>query len=80
MGKAYKIALSITSFVGLAIGIPSTFIRRKEVGIVFLVISIAALLVLHTIISYRCVVNKISLKEEYFVLFIKLKRKFYGTP
>lgn len=75
MGKAYKIALSIASFVSLAIGIPSTFIWREEVGIVFLVIGIATLLVLPTIISYRCIVNKISLREECFVLFVKLKKE-----
>ena len=75
MGKAYKIALSIASFVSLLIGIPTTFVWHEDIGIIFLVIGIAALLVLPTIISYRCVVNKISLKEEYFVLFIKLKKE-----
>ena len=75
MGKAYKIALSIASFVSLAIGIPTTFIWHEEVGIIFFVLGIAALLILPTIISYRCVVNKSSLKEEYVVLFIKLKKE-----
>lgn len=75
MGKAYKIALSVTSFVSLVIGIPSTFVWHEEVGILFLVLGIIALLVLPTIISYRCVVNKVSLKEQYFVLFIKIKRE-----
>lgn len=75
MGKAYKIALSIASFVSLAIGIVSTFVWREDVGIIFLVLGIAALFVLPTIISYRCVVNKTFLKEEYFVLFIKIKKK-----
>ena len=75
MGKAYKVALSIASFVSLAIGIPTTLVWHEDVGIIFLVLGIAALLVLPTIISYRCIVNKISLKEEYFVLFIKLKKE-----
>ena len=75
MGKAYKVALSIASFVSLAIGIPTTFVWHEDVGVVFLIIGIAALLVLPTIISYRCIVNKISLKEEYLVLFIKLKKE-----
>ena len=75
MGKAYKIALSIASFVSLAIGIPTTFILHEDIGIIFFVLGIAALLILPTIISYRCVVNKISIKEEYFVLFIKLKKE-----
>ena len=75
MGKAYKIALSIASFVSLLLGTPTTFLWHEDVGIIFLVFGIAALLVLPTIISYRCVVNKISLKEEYFVLFIKLKKE-----
>ena len=75
MGRAYKIALSIASLVSLAIGIPSTFIWREEVGIIFLVLGIVALLILPTIISYRCVVNKIFLKEEYLILFIKFKKE-----
>ena len=75
MGKAYKIALSIASFVSLVIGIPTTFIWHEDVGIIFLILGIVALLVLPTIISYRCIVNKISLKEEYLVLFIKLKKE-----
>ena len=75
MGKAYKIALSIAAFVSLVIGIPTTFIWHEDVGIIFLILGIVALLVLPTIISYRCIVNKISLKEEYLVLFIKLKKE-----
>ncbi len=75
MGKAYKIALSITSFVSLAVGIPNTFIWHEDVGIIFLVIGIAALLVLPSILSYRCVVNKTVLIEEYFILFIKRKKE-----
>ena len=75
MGKAYKIALSIASFVSLAIGIPTTFVWYEEVGIIFLALGIAALLVLPSIISYRCAVNNISLKEEYFILFIKVKKE-----
>lgn len=74
-GKAYKAALSIASFVSLAIGIPMTFVYHEDVGIIFLVLGIGALLCLPTIISYRCVVNKIFLKEEYFVLFIKFKKE-----
>ena len=75
MGRAYKIALTLASLVSLAIGIPSTFIWHSEVGIIFFVLGLAALLVLPTIISYRCVVNKISLKEEYVILFIKFKKE-----
>ena len=75
MGRAYKTALTLASLVSLAIGIPSIFIWHSEVGIIFFVLGLAALLVLPTIISYRCVVNKISLKEEYVILFIKLKKE-----
>ena len=75
MGKAYKIALSIAAFVSLVIGIPTTFIWHEDVGIIFLILGIVALLVLPTIISYRCVVNKIFLKEEYLILFIKFKKE-----
>ena len=75
MGKAYKIALSIAAFLSLAVGIPSTFVWHVDVGIIFLVLGIAAALVLPTILSYRCIVNKISLTEEYFALFVKRKKE-----
>ena len=75
MGKAYKFSLSMASLASLAVGIRSAFVLREDAGIIFLVLGIAALLILPTIISYRCVVNKISLKEEYFVLFVKLKKE-----
>ena len=75
IGKAYKVALSIASSVSLAIGIPMTFVWKEDVGILFLVLGIVALLVLPTIISYRCIVNKIFLQEEYFVLFVKVQKK-----
>lgn len=75
MRKNFKIALSVAAFTSFAIGILLTFILRVTVGILFLVLGIAALLILPTILSYRCVVNKISLKEEFFVLFIKFKKE-----
>lgn len=73
--KAYKIALSIASFASLSVGIPLTFVQHDDVGIIFLVLGIVALSILPTIISYRCVVNKTSLKEEYLFLFIKFKKE-----
>ena len=79
MGKAYKIALSIAAFVSLAIGIPSTFVWNEDVGIIFFVLGIGALLVLPSIISYRCTVNKIFLKEEYFLLLFITKSKAIGS-
>lgn len=75
IGKLYKIVFSVASLISFLIGIPGTFIWREDVGIVFLIIGILLLLILPTMLSYRCVVNKTVLEEKYFILFIKFKKE-----
>ena len=75
MGKAYKIALTIAAVLSLAIGIPNTFIFNEDVGIIFMVLGVATLLILPTFLSYRCVINKNIIVESYFIVFIKRKKE-----
>ncbi len=75
IGRAYKIALLIAVFVCLIIGIPSAILWHEDGGYIFLLLGIPAILVLPTFISYRCTVNRISIKEEYLILFFRFKKE-----
>lgn len=72
IGKAYKIALSIAAVICFVIGIPLVLRWKEDVGYIFLVFGTLSLLVLPSILSYRC---KISLREECLVLFFRVKKE-----
>ncbi len=74
-GKLYKILLVIATVVTLVIGLPMTFLQKDDVGILFLILGVCAGVLLPTILSYRCVVNKDFLQEEYLIVFVKRKKK-----
>ncbi|MBQ8163331.1 MAG: hypothetical protein IJZ93_03070 [Clostridia bacterium] len=72
MGKGYKIGLSIASVLGISLGIfIIKILNSTGVGVLFFAFGIIALLFLPTVFSYRCFVNKSSLKEVYLILFFK---------
>lgn len=59
----------------VVLGLPMYFVWEPTVGILCYVISALALLILPTMISYKCYVSKTSLKEKYFILFIKIEKE-----
>ena len=62
--------------LSLVLGIVFLYIEmEKIVAIMLFIISAGTLLVYPTIVSYKCHVTKISLTEEYYVLFVKLKKE-----
>ena len=75
MGKWYKILLSIGAAAMILLGLPMYFIWEPTVGILCFVIAGLALLILPTMISYKCYVSKTSIKEKYFILFIKIEKE-----
>ena len=75
MGKAFKITLLIAAVISLGIGIPMTIFLDKTIGLMFVVLGVLAALLLPTLFSYRCLVNKTLLREEYFILFIRIKKE-----
>ena len=77
--KTLKIASIIGSILSTVGGILIFFFLNEEIAILFLVLGICMLLLLPTILSYRCLVNKTFMKEEYFVLFFRLKKEIHWS-
>ena len=78
MGKAYKIVFTLAAILSIAVGSFIHFfegIESNGVEYLFFGIGICAALLVPTLLSYKCAVNKISMKERYFILFIKIERE-----
>lgn len=76
-GKAFLISLSIASFLSTVTGLLLTVLGGDNiaVGILLLVTGGCGLLVLPTLFSWRCTVNKEFLLEKYYVLCFKCQKK-----
>ena len=70
-GKAFKVAMIIASMLATVGGSLLYFLLNEEIAIIFLVLGISMLLILPTILTYKCLVNKTVIIEEYFILFFK---------
>ena len=70
-GKAFKIALIIASIFATVGGALLYFLLNEEIAIIFLALGILMLLILPTILTYKCLVNKTVIIEKYFILFFK---------
>lgn len=74
-GKAFKRALAITAILAIGIGLLLSLYMDKAVGHLLLVLGVCLALILPTILSYKCTVNKTLLREEYYVLFVKRQKE-----
>ncbi len=74
-GKLLKISLLITAIVCTTIGLLMFVLYNEEFGLLFLLLGVVEFLILPTLFSYRCVVNKTIIIEEYFILFLKRKKE-----
>ena len=77
MGKWYKLLWSIGAAIMIVLGFPMYFVWESTVGILCFVMAGLTLLLLPTMISYKCYVSKTSLKEKFFVLFIKIEKEIF---
>lgn len=76
IASGYKYALVITSIVGMGMCcFLSVCIQDHAVGLIFGMIGAFALLLLPTYFSYRCYVDKITIKTKYYVLFVKVSKE-----
>ena len=73
--KSFKKLMAILS--GIAIAIGGTLMFFWDVAILFFVLGICLLLLLPTFLSYKCLINKELMEEEYFILFFKKKKIVY---
>ena len=64
---------------GIALGLGCSLMFFWDVAILFLVLGLCLLLLLPTFLSYKCLINKEFMKEEYFILFFKKKKIIYWS-
>jgi hypothetical protein len=75
--KSYKKLMAIMS--GIAIAIGGTLMFFWDVAILFLLLGLCLLSLLPTFLSYKCLINKELMEEEYFILFFKKKKIIYWS-
>ena len=73
--KSYKKLMAIMS--GIAISIGGALMFFWDVAILFLLLGLCLLSLLPTFFSYKCLINKELMEEEYFILFFKKKKIIY---
>jgi hypothetical protein len=76
MAKGYKYSLLATSIIGIGMGyFLSVPIQDPAVGVIFGMSGLVALLMLPTFFSYRCYVDKSTMKETYYILCFRIKKE-----
>ena len=73
--KAFKRVFTAMAILSNAFGLLLWCFTKNEVAILFLFFGACALLLLPTMLSYKCHVSKVMLIEEYYVLFIKIRKE-----
>ncbi len=73
--KAFNLTLLVASLVSVAAGTLLLILVNEEIGILFLVLGSCLLPILPTIFSYKCLVNKTVMREEYWVLCWKRQKE-----
>lgn len=73
--KAFQKTIAIAAPLATIMGIVLIVCLDVEVGSFFLACGVALLLLLPTILSYQCHVDKTCLREEYYLLFFKRRKK-----
>lgn len=75
IAKGYKYSLVAVSVIGIAMGYFLCFlIQDPAVGMIFGTLGIIALLMLPTYFSYRCYIDKSTLKAEYYIFCFKVTK------
>lgn len=76
-GKLYRKSMVIFTTVAICIGLFILWldIEKLDIASIFLTLGGLLLLLAPTFLTYRCTVNKISLKEEYWILCFKYKKE-----
>ena len=75
--KNFKTQMAILSGIAIAIGCPLMFFW--DVAVLFFMLGLCLLSILPTFLSYKCLINKELIKEEYFILFFKKKKIIYWS-
>ena len=74
-GKTFNLTLLVASLVSIAVGALLLIFLSEKIGILFLVLGLCLLPILPTMFSYKCIINKTIMREEYLVLCWKHRRE-----
>ena len=74
-GKAFNLTLLVASLVSVAVGALLLIFLSEKIGILFLVLGLCLLPILPTMFSYKCIINKTIMREEYLVLCWRRQRE-----
>lgn len=74
--RLLKVLLLIATIALIGIGLPMFFLLNNPgIALLLLIPGGCGALLLPSLMSYRCKVDKNSIKEEYWILFIKIEKK-----
>ena len=74
MGRAFKIVFLVLMAISVVLGIILFFVVEEWLGSMFFVIGFCGLLVLPSILTWRCTINRELIIEECLILFFKYKK------
>lgn len=76
-GKLYRKSMVIFTTLAICIGLFILWldIEKLDIASIFLTLGGLLLLLAPTFLTYRCTVNKVSLKEEYWILCFKYQKE-----
>lgn len=76
--KGIKYMMLTAALMSTSLSALITFVYQQiDIGILFGLLSVVSLLILPTIFSYKCYIDQVSMKEEYFILCFKVKKEVF---
>ena len=76
--KGIKYMMLIAAIISTSLSALITFVYQQiDIGILFGLLGVVSLLILPTIFSYKCYIDQVSMKEEYFILCFKVKKEVF---
>ena len=76
--KGIKYMMLTAALMSTSLSALITFVYQQiDIGILFGLLGVVSLLILPTIFSYKCYIDQMSMKEEYFILCFKVKKEVF---
>ena len=76
--KGIKYMMLTAALMSTSLSALITFVYQQiDIGILFGLLGVVSLLILPTIFSYKCYIDQVSMKEEYFILCFKVKKEIF---
>lgn len=74
--KGIKYTMLAAALMSTGLSSLITFVYQQiDVGMLFGLLGVGSLLLLPTLFSYKCYIDRVSMKEEYFILCFKVKKE-----